>query len=112
MTGTTPTVLAVGAAGGWSRMVDYLEVSEVALTEDRLLYGTYQLCAEGNFDRNDVARLMARCWETRSSCAPSWAASRGRCVPTSKSSPPGPIPPVETKGRSAAMAGRTSRRSG
>ena len=41
--------------------VDYRDVAEVAaiaLTEDRLLYGTYQLCAEGILDRNDVARLM------------------------------------------------------
>ena len=41
--------------------LDYREVAEVAaiaLTEDRLLYGTYQLCAEGHLDRNDVAHLM------------------------------------------------------
>lgn len=41
--------------------VDYRDVAEVAaiaLTEDRLLYGTYQLCAEGILDRHDVARLM------------------------------------------------------
>ena len=41
--------------------VDYRDVAEVAaiaLTEDRLLYGTYQLCAEGNLNRYDVAALM------------------------------------------------------
>lgn len=66
-------------AGGWERVVetgvfaepwstgtrfsrvDYRDVAEaaaIALTEDRLLYGTYQLCAEGVLDRRDVARLM------------------------------------------------------
>lgn len=42
--------------------VDYREVAEVAaiaLTEDRLMYGTFELCAEGNLNRHDVARLMS-----------------------------------------------------
>lgn len=41
--------------------VDYRDVAEVAaiaLTEDRLLYGTYQLCSEGNLNRQEVAALM------------------------------------------------------
>jgi uncharacterized protein YbjT (DUF2867 family) len=42
--------------------VDYRDVAEVAaiaLTEDRLLYGTFELCAEGHLDRNDVAAIIA-----------------------------------------------------
>jgi uncharacterized protein YbjT (DUF2867 family) len=41
--------------------VDYRDVAEVAaiaLTEDRLLYGTFELAAEGWLNRHDVARLM------------------------------------------------------
>jgi uncharacterized protein YbjT (DUF2867 family) len=41
--------------------VDYRDVAEVAaiaLTEDRLLYGTFELCAEGNLNRHDLAELM------------------------------------------------------
>jgi len=41
--------------------VDYRDVAEVAaiaLTEDRLNYGTYELCAEGNDNRHDVAAMM------------------------------------------------------
>ena len=41
--------------------VDYRDVAEVAamaLTEDRLLFGTLELCAEGNLNRHDVATLM------------------------------------------------------
>jgi uncharacterized protein YbjT (DUF2867 family) len=41
--------------------VDYRDVAEVAaiaLTEDRLLFGTFDLCAEGNLNRRDVATLM------------------------------------------------------
>ena len=40
--------------------VDYRDVAEtaaVALTEDRLLYGTFELCAEGWLNRHDVAAL-------------------------------------------------------
>ena len=74
-----PTLFFQNLAGSWPRAaetgvfaepwstetrfsrVDYREVAEVAaiaLTEDRLLYGTYQLCAEGVLDRHGVARLM------------------------------------------------------
>jgi uncharacterized protein YbjT (DUF2867 family) len=41
--------------------VDYRDVAEAAaigLTEDRLLFGTFELCAEGWLDRHDVASLM------------------------------------------------------
>jgi uncharacterized protein YbjT (DUF2867 family) len=41
--------------------VDYRDVAEVAaiaLTEDRLDYGTYELAAPGWLNRHDVARLM------------------------------------------------------
>lgn len=41
--------------------VDYRDVAEVAaiaLTEDRLLFGTFELCAEGNLNRHRVAELM------------------------------------------------------
>lgn len=41
--------------------VDYRDVAEVAaiaLTEDRLLFGTFELCAEGNLNRHQVAELM------------------------------------------------------
>lgn len=43
--------------------VDYRDVAEVAaiaLTENRLLYGTFELCSEGNFSRHDVVALMSR----------------------------------------------------
>ena len=42
--------------------VDYRDVAEVAaiaLTEDRLNFGTFELCAEGNLNRKDVAVLMS-----------------------------------------------------
>lgn len=42
--------------------MDYREVAEVAaiaLTKDRLNFGTYELCAEGHFNRFDVAALMS-----------------------------------------------------
>ncbi len=41
--------------------VDYRDVAEaaaIALTEDRLLYGTFELCAEGWLDRMDVAAII------------------------------------------------------
>lgn len=41
--------------------VDYRDVAEVtaiALTEDRLLHGTFELCAEGDLDRHDVAAII------------------------------------------------------
>jgi uncharacterized protein YbjT (DUF2867 family) len=63
-----PGVLQTGVyAEPWSARtrfsrVDYRDVAEVAaiaLTEDRLNYGTYQLCAEGDHDRHGVAALMS-----------------------------------------------------
>jgi uncharacterized protein YbjT (DUF2867 family) len=42
--------------------VDYRDVAEVAtiaLTEDRLTFGTYELCADGALDRTEVAALMS-----------------------------------------------------
>jgi hypothetical protein len=41
--------------------VDYRDVAEVAaiaLTEDRLTFGTFELCAEGNLNRREVAALV------------------------------------------------------
>jgi uncharacterized protein YbjT (DUF2867 family) len=41
--------------------VDYRDVAEVAaiaLTEDRLNYGTFELCAEGHLNGKDMAALM------------------------------------------------------
>jgi uncharacterized protein YbjT (DUF2867 family) len=41
--------------------VDYRDVAEaaaIALTEDRLLYGTFELCAEGWLNRKDVAAIV------------------------------------------------------
>ena len=43
--------------------VDYRDVAEVAaiaLTEDRLLYGTFELCAEGWLNRHEVSALVSR----------------------------------------------------
>lgn len=43
--------------------VDYRDVAEVAaiaLTEDRLLYGTFELCSSGNLNRHDVTALMSK----------------------------------------------------
>lgn len=62
-----PDVVKTGTYGEpWSAetrfsRVDYRDVAEVAaiaLTEERLLYGTYQLCAEGLLNRTEVAALM------------------------------------------------------
>jgi len=74
-----PTVLFQNYAAAWPKIVesgtigepwsnetrfsrvDYRDVAEVAaiaLTEDRLLYGTYELCAGGWLDRRDVAALI------------------------------------------------------
>lgn len=42
--------------------VDYRDVAEAAavgLTEDRLLYGTFELCAEGNLNRHEAVQLMS-----------------------------------------------------
>ncbi|MER9598957.1 MULTISPECIES: hypothetical protein [unclassified Mesorhizobium] len=38
---------------------DVAEVAAIALTEDRLAYGTFELCASGNLNRHDVAALMS-----------------------------------------------------
>jgi len=41
--------------------VDYRDVAEVAavaFTEDRLLNGTFELCADDGFDRGEVAAVM------------------------------------------------------
>jgi uncharacterized protein YbjT (DUF2867 family) len=43
--------------------VDYRDVAEVAavaLTEDRLLSGTFELCSEGHLDRRDVAAIIGK----------------------------------------------------
>ena len=65
--GSWPAVVRTGVlAEPWSTetrfsRVDYRDVAEVAaiaLTEDRLLYGTFELCAEGNLNRRDVATLI------------------------------------------------------
>ena len=75
-----PTLFFQNFAPGWQKMVetgryaepwsaetrftrvDYRDVAEVAaiaLTEDRLLFGTFELCADGNLDRQGVAALMS-----------------------------------------------------
>ena len=75
-----PTVLFQNFAGAWDGIVksgvvaepwsndtrfsrvDYRDVAEVAaiaLTEDRLLYGTFELCAEGWLNRHEVAALIS-----------------------------------------------------
>ena len=38
---------------------DLAEVAAIALTEDRLTYGTFELCAPGHLNRWDVASLMS-----------------------------------------------------
>ncbi len=38
---------------------DVAEVASIALFEDRLLYGTFELCARGHLNRHDVAALMS-----------------------------------------------------
>jgi len=63
-----PKVVSEGVlAEPWSSetrfsLVDYRDVAEVAaiaLTEDRLLFGTFELCAPGQLDRHDVVALMS-----------------------------------------------------
>lgn len=63
-----PTVVKTGVfAEPWSAetrfsRVDYRDVAEVAamaLTSDRLNFGTFELCAEGDLDRRDVAAMMS-----------------------------------------------------
>jgi uncharacterized protein YbjT (DUF2867 family) len=67
--GAWPKIVSTGVlAEPWSTdtrftRVDYRDVAEVAaiaLTEDRLLDGTFELCAEGNLDRKEVASLISQ----------------------------------------------------
>lgn len=60
--------------------VDYRDVAEVAaiaLPENRLLHGTFELCAAGDLNRHDVAALMGRALgravEVRSPSFDAWA---------------------------------------
>lgn len=74
-----PALFFQGLAAGWAAVektgafaqpwsaetrfawVDYRDVAEaaaLALTGDRLLYGTFELCAEGSLNRHDLAALM------------------------------------------------------
>jgi uncharacterized protein YbjT (DUF2867 family) len=74
-----PTVFFQNFTDGWTRIVgtgvvaepwsietrfsrvDYRDVAEaaaIALTEDRLLFGTFELCAEGWHSRKDVAAII------------------------------------------------------
>jgi len=64
-----PNVLNTGVYGEpWAiesrfSRVDYRDVAEVAaiaLTEDRLMYGTFELCAEGRLNRTELAALMSK----------------------------------------------------
>jgi uncharacterized protein YbjT (DUF2867 family) len=75
-----PTVLFQNYAGAWKGIVeqgvvaepwsnetrfsrvDYRDVAEaaaIALVDDKLLYGTFELCAEGWLNRHDVAALLS-----------------------------------------------------
>ena len=74
-----PTVYFQNYAASWRRIVetrvltepwsaetrftrvdfrDVAEVAAIALTEDRLLYGTFELCSAGNLNRREVASLI------------------------------------------------------
>jgi uncharacterized protein YbjT (DUF2867 family) len=64
-----PKVVKTGVlAEPWSidsrfSRVDYRDVAEVAaiaLTEDRLLSGTFELCSEGHLDRKEVAAIIGK----------------------------------------------------
>jgi len=66
-TSNWPLIVAKGVvAEPWSvetrfSRVDYRDVAEaaaIALTEDRLVYGTFELCAEGWHNRKDVAAII------------------------------------------------------
>jgi len=66
--GSWQSVLKTGVlAEPWSTetcfsRVDYRDVAEVAaiaLIENRLTFGTFELCAEGNLNRKEVAALIA-----------------------------------------------------
>jgi uncharacterized protein YbjT (DUF2867 family) len=63
-----PNVLKTGVlAEPWAidtrfSRVDYQDVADVAaiaLTENRLNFGTFELCAEGHLNRTEVAKLMS-----------------------------------------------------
>lgn len=65
--GTWRTIIETGLiAEPWSNetrhsRVDYCDVAEVAaiaLTEDRLTNGTFELCAEGTLNRHDIAAMI------------------------------------------------------
>ncbi len=65
--GTWHTIMQTGViAEPWSNetrhsRVDYRDVAEVAaiaLTEDRLTNGTFELCAEGTLNRHDIAAMI------------------------------------------------------
>ena len=67
-TGSWSNVVKAGVfAEPWSTetrfsRVDYRDVAEVAaiaLTEDRLNFGTFELCAEGHFNRIEIANIMS-----------------------------------------------------
>jgi uncharacterized protein YbjT (DUF2867 family) len=67
-TSSWPKVIENGSyAEPWSAdtrfsRVDYRDVAEVAaiaITEDRLLFGTFELCAEGILNRHEVVALMS-----------------------------------------------------
>jgi uncharacterized protein YbjT (DUF2867 family) len=66
-TSSWPKIVQTGVlAEPWSvdsrfSRVDYRDVAEtaaIALIEDRLLYGTFELCSEGWLDRKDVANII------------------------------------------------------
>jgi uncharacterized protein YbjT (DUF2867 family) len=66
--GSWPNVVQSGVfAEPWSTLtrfsrVDYRDVAEIAaiaLTEDHLNFGTYELCAEGHLNRIEVAKVMS-----------------------------------------------------
>jgi uncharacterized protein YbjT (DUF2867 family) len=66
--GAWPSVLEKGVIAEpfskWARIsrVDYRDVAEVAaiaLTSDRLAYGTYELCADSRLNREDIAQIAS-----------------------------------------------------
>jgi uncharacterized protein YbjT (DUF2867 family) len=68
LTSAWPRVVESGVfAEPWSTetrfsRVDYRDVAEVAalaLTEDPLVYGTFELCSDGHLNRHDVAAVMS-----------------------------------------------------
>ncbi len=44
----------------WVDYRDVAEVAAIALTEDRLVHGTFELCAPGEPDRLEVASLVSQ----------------------------------------------------